>query len=190
MLICREAAYVSPRAPKATRQRIGATRRSDRDSRGMVGRWTGKPVNTDIVDKYMCRSDAVTQNHCSCQRWSRLYCFQNAHSNQRTILAVLARLLVWAARHICRHCRHTRGVGPGLRLGRHRCHQGRKSQTGRHAHRKNKPEEPAKTHTPLSHEARNLGRRPFSQIRQRIAHSGRLFSCRSGGPRVNSWQQE
>ena len=86
--------------------------------------------------------------------------------DQRAVLAILAVLLVRAARHIGRHRRH---VCPAVRRSYSsgpRRHQRRQRQANRHKDRKGEINEPAKIHPPSFHIPGNFGSSANSHTRQ------------------------
>jgi hypothetical protein len=117
----------------------------------------------------MHRSDRMAQRHSFRCRWACLNRLQDAHRDERTILAILAFLTVWAARHVCRH-RHVHHTAHIRLRDRRRSDQRGHSQTYGHEDRETEFEEPTKIHRLLSHEACHFKRPPPSHVSEAIDH--------------------
>ena len=89
----------------------------------MVGRGTFEPVGGHVVENRMRRPDRMAQRQGLGRRPARLRRLEDADREQRAILAILAVLLVRAARHVCRHRRHSLPCRPPIFLSRPRRHQ-------------------------------------------------------------------
>src|SRR3954453_19517503 len=138
---------------------IGVKRRSGQGPRGLVGRWTGQTVANQVVRNQMRSSDRVAQREGGGLGEARLDRLQDAHRNQR---AVLALLLIGATGHVGRHGHVAHAVRASLR-GCRRRGQGRQRQTGGHQDRERNSEQPAQIHGPSIPRADLLWKsRPFT----------------------------
>ena len=138
------------RRPRARRSR-GSNRRlrrqSDQMSRRMVGRRTDQPVSDQIVMRMQLQLRRRPHREAD-GRWSLVQDLQHANRNQRTIPAIIALLLVGAARHIGRHVRHVRHLAhTGQRRSGRRGHsQRRNCQACRHEDGEQQSEQLANIH--------------------------------------------
>lgn len=147
-------------------------RRSDGDSRGLVGRRTIEAVGNPVVESQEQRANWQRRQNSGCHGRLSLSNVQRAHRGKRAILTIVALLGIRTARHIGGHHRH-------IAHRRHVAHRFRREQLcrcWRGQRRNNEPngrkdheqaaDESTKIHGPISHTIADLGRQITSQIRK------------------------
>jgi hypothetical protein len=155
---------------KAARLQTALWRRSDRDSRGMIWRRTNEAIGDQVVEsneqgagRQQWGRDAVGERRFSLRKGQR------ADRHNRTILAIVALLLLrtavhavfhdgLTAWHVARHRRHIHRRGDSRPLCRRRGHQRRSNKPNDHKDRQQTTDESANIHGSPSHRTGDLER--------------------------------
>ena len=133
----------------------------------MVRRGTNEVIDNQVVESQ--EQAAGRQRSPDTAREGRLSLCdrQHAHRDERTILATLVFLSVWATGHIPRHRGHISHLGHSKPLRRRRRHQRRRNQPNDRKDREQMTNKSAKVHALTSHNKGNFESRNHITCSQR-----------------------